>query len=297
MKTFRTTAAALLLTVSIVSMSYAIAGIGFHWGFDFSLSMDDARNETVNIPGINLPSELSGLTDIPPLFKVSRENWDRSAINFGGKAYIDFIPVIEALEISCNFGLWQYDGSMAFLDITGSDPIENDWKYKEVKLGVDNVGLSYLSLKGTPYAKLQLDATVRKNIFKFPPAANIIKLNAGGGVSAHFATPALSSKLIEEVFAKKDFGVELADLAATLADNPNNEISKAIVQKIIDEALGKPVLGMHILLGTQIKIPFIPAGIYVDGKYMIPFTKFDSEAGSDFNGMGFLLNAGLSLSI
>jgi hypothetical protein len=282
-----------LITLSAVSSSYAIAGLGFHWGFDYSLSMDNVTDEKVNVLPQGLPDELSGFD----LFSVSRTDWKASAINFGGKAYVDFIPFIEAVEVSCNFGLWQYNGALNYADfsdlsLTGIQNIVNNGpKYNKLDLTIGSVGLpEYIGLNGTPYAKLQLDATVRKTIVNLW----IIKLSGGAGVSTHFSTPLLTAKLVEDVV-----GTKLSDptaIAGLLA--PGGSLSKDIVQKIIDEAMGKPVVGMHILLGIKAKFPVVPVGLYVDGKYMIPFTKYDTDAGDKgINGFGLLVNAGLSLSI
>ncbi|MDR2693501.1 MAG: hypothetical protein LBB74_04715 [Chitinispirillales bacterium] len=296
MKRVSTLAVAALITLSVVSSSYAIAGLGFHWGFDYSLSMEGVEGEKVGIPPdmSDLPEDVQGALTGKDFITVSRTNWRRSAINFGGKAYIDFIPVIEAIEVSCNFGLWQYDGSLSYADFSaaGLQYIANNGKlrYTNVPLTTESAGLSYIGLDGTPYAKLQLDATVRKTIVDFW----IVKLSGGAGVSSHFATPLLTARLVEDVV-----GPKLRDPAALEGLlKPGGSVSKDIVQKIIAEAMGKPVVGMHILLGVKAKLPVVPIGLYADGKYMIPFTKYDSDAGDkSINGFGLLLNAGLSLSI
>jgi len=278
---------------SAVSSGYAIVGAGFHWGFDFSLSMEDEPGEAVNLPGLTdeIKTELNGNS----LITVSRTNWRSSALNFGGKAYIDFLPFIEAIELSCNFGLWQYDGALNYADLSpdGLQYIASKGKpqYKQVELTSKSTGLDYWVLEGTPYAKFQLDATVRKTILDLW----IIKLSGGAGFSSHFSTPLLTAKLVEDAVGEKLSNV---DKLPTLLSDPNGEIGSAIVQKIIDEALGNPVYGMHILLGIKAKLPAIPVGIYVDGKYMIPFTKFDENAvDKAIDGWGLLLNAGISLSI
>lgn len=308
MKRVSTLIVAALATLSVVSSSYAIVGAGFHWGFDFSLSMDDVKDEKVgiptpdvsglpglaNVPGIDLPG-LQNTLNSKGLINVSRTNWKRSAINFGGKAYIDLIPFIEAVEVSCNFGLWQYEGGLNYADFSAAGlqhiATTDTLKYTHVPLTIGSVGVpKYVGLDGTPYAKLQLDATVRKTILDLW----IIKLSGGAGFSTHFSTPLLTAKLVEDVVGSK-----LNDPTALEGLlKPGGDISKDIVNKIIDEAMGKPVYGMHILLGVKAKLPVIPIGIYVDGKYMIPFTKYDSDAGDkSINGFGLLLNAGLSLSI
>jgi hypothetical protein len=283
-----------LVTFSAVSSSYAIGGLGFHWGFDYSLSMDDVKNERVSIlPDISgLPDELQGVVDGVDFFRISRTEWRRSAINFGGKAYIDMIPFIEAVEVSCNFGLWQYDGLLEYIDIIGTGASGKP-NYKPLDLTLGKLGMpEYIGLDGTPYAKLQLDATVRKTLLNLW----IIKLSGGAGFSSHFATPLLTSTLVEGVLGKSLN--DPATLNALLSGNLGTKVGKDIVQKILDEAMGKPVYGMHILLGLKAKLPVMPVGLYIDGKYMIPFTDYDKDAGGkSINGYGLLLNAGLSLSI
>jgi hypothetical protein len=286
------------VTFSAVSSVYAIAGAGFHWGFDYSLSMEDVKKEKVNLfPGSNDPligSTLDALKDYD-FFSVSRTGWKASAINFGGKAYIDMIPFIEALEVSCNFGLWQYNGSLKYIDVAGSTISENGVvpAYKYLNLTIGELGMpKYIGLDGTPYAKLQLDATVRKTLLDLW----IIKLSGGAGFSSHFATPLLTASLVEGVLGKSLN--DPATLNALMSGNLGTQVGKDIVNKIIEEAMGKPIYGMHILLGVKAKLPVIPIGLYVDGKYMIPFTKYDSDAGNNgINGFGLLVNAGLSLSI
>jgi len=274
---------------SAVSSGYAIVGAGFHWGFDYSLSMEPVTDEPVTLPGLDATVK-SALGD-KSLITVSRTDWESSALNFGGKAYIDFLPFIEAIEFSCNFGLWQYKGSINYADIGLDANNSPTVTYKPVDLTVKSTGLDYWVLEGTPYAKLQLDATIRKEIVDFW----VIKLSGGAGFSSHFTTPLLTAKLVEDVVGSK-LNAANADIGTLLG--PQGDISKDIVNKIIDEALGNPVYGMHLLLGIKAKLPMIPVGLYLDGKYMIPFTKFDENAGDKgIDGWGLLLNAGISLSI
>jgi hypothetical protein len=285
-----------LLMFSVVSPVHAIVGAGFHWGLDMSLSMDDAERERVNVP-LTLPDPtLQDAINGVDFFRVSRTDWRPSAINIGGKLYVDIIPFIEAVEVSCNFGLWQYDGLLEYVDVTkptvsASGVSFND--YNQIDLTLGKLGMpKYIGLDGTPYAKLQLDATIRKTILNLW----IIKLSGGAGFSSHFATPLLTPALVESVLGKS-----LSDpstLSALMTGKLGANVGKDIVNKIIDEAMGKPVYGMHILLGVKAKLPAIPVGLYVDGKYMIPFTEFDKDAGnSGVSGFGLLVNFGVSLSI
>jgi len=289
MKNFKALAVAVLVTVSAVSNSYAIFGVGLHWGFDYSMGMDNVERENIKLGSI------AGLEELGDrLFYVSRMNWERSMINFGGKAYIDIIPFIQTVELSCNFGLWHYEGALYYPDIEASlsegrlvhSPNPLDLNLKSID------GLSYIGLTGTPYAKLHFDATVRRKVWE-PP---IFKFELGAGLSAHLATPLLSNRIVEKAMG---VNIDPADIEK-LAD-PESSAGKAaakkIVKTIIDEALDKPAFGMHILFGVKAKLPVLPLGVYVDSKYMIPFSKFDSDAGDGVNGFGLLVNAGLSFSL
>jgi hypothetical protein len=281
MKKFNVIATAVLLMISAASMSHAIVGVGVHYGFDLSMSMKNV-DEAVSL---KLPD---GISELVPAggapFSVSGQNWKASPINVGGKVYVDIIPVIDAIEVSCNFGLWQYDGALTYIN---PNPTGEGDLYKTIPLTINEQGLNYIGLGGTPYAKLLLDASVRKTLLDLV----ILKFSAGAGVSVHFATPLLSASLVEDVFGKKEITKEFLE---GLGDKGNAN-SKAIVEKIIDETLGEPVYGAHIIVGAQFKFPVIPVGLYVDGKYMLPFTKFDED--KNISGFGFLVNAGISLSI
>ncbi|MDR2578610.1 MAG: hypothetical protein LBC70_07385 [Chitinispirillales bacterium] len=284
-------AAAALFTVFATSSVYAIAGLGFHWGFDLSMSMDNVHDEKINLPIdlsiLNLPPALDIEAD--DFFRVSRANWRRSVLNFGGKVFIDFLPVIDALELSCNFGLWEYDGSLNYIDPTKSLDA-GELVRESVPLTLGDLNLKYSGLSGTPYAKLHFDATVKKQLLNLW----LVKFTGGAGLSMHFATPLLSNRLVEDALGLTESIDPQALINALIA--PGSEESRAIVQKIIDEALGKPVLGAHLLLSARAKLPAIPLGVYIDGKFMLPFNSFDKDA-KGVSGFGFLVNTGLSLSI
>jgi len=292
MKKFRVLAVALLLTLTAASSSYALFGAGLHWGFDLSMGMADVEKENIRFgDGLSIDIPGLGTVDANDAFYVSRMNWDRSWINFGGKVYIDIIPYFETIELSCNFGMWQYDGTLYYIDPIGTATSFPTLRHEPVDLTLKNIdGLSYIGLTGTPYAKLHFDATVRKTILNLW----LVKFSAGAGVSAHLATPLLSNDIVQRALNLGN-NIDPA-LFAQLAD-PSSAAAKDIVKTIIDEALGKPAMGMHILLGAKGKLPFIPVGVYIDGKYMIPFSKFDKDAGDGVNGFGLLINAGISLSI
>jgi len=306
--------AGILFTTMLVSSSFGIAGIGFHWGKDLTLQMEDVDQEWLsfenlvidhsNIPG-TLPPEITEITGSDlPIF-LSRKNWEATPVNLGGKVFIDVIPFLNCLELSVNYGLWQYDGKLAY---PTSMSVKNGVDYAAVKNPEDLFDVQYdtipLTLKefsgidvggltGTPYMKLQFDLTVRKYLLKLPPVVNILKIYGGGGLSLHFATPILHKKIIEDALGKTlENSFSLTELDGDLFSN--DELMKNILEEITSRMM-TPHMGMHFDLGASVKVPIIPLGVYVDGKFMIPFGQMDENV--DIGGYGLLLNFGLSLSI
>jgi hypothetical protein len=315
--------AAALISVSAVSSSYAIFGVGFHWGFDFSMSMEDNAKDGISIPMSgpeavldmsSLPSDVLGninssLADLglEPILtdpitspkdidfaRISRENFRSHILNFGGKLYVDCIPFIDAIEASVNFGVWQYEGAVSYLDVTDPNILlvtDGDYSkfYKSLPVTLEEYDMAYFGLTGTPYAKLQLDATIRKNVFALP--ANLLRVYAGAGMSVNFTTPILSSHLLDGIQTDKDFTPER--MVAELTD-PNSEIGKEIVEKILEELM-TPRYGMHIIVGTHLKLPVVPISFYADGKLMIPFSKFDENG--EVKGVGVAFYVGIALGL
>ncbi len=299
-------AAVLSLLASV--QSFALIGIGAHYGLDFSLNMKNTtglRANYVTFDSLKLDlgqgagSILIG-SNIPAY--VSRTDW-KSDFAFGGKIYIDVIPFIDAVELSGNFGLWDYVGKINYpsglktpIPNAGNFADTANFNYTSEKLTLDNFGLGYLGLKNTPYAKLNLDLTIRKYIVRFPKMLKVINLYGGAGMTVNFATPMLSSHLVQDVINESakgqfDFGATNTNLGNGLLSN--DEIMKGVVEKIIN-GLTQPSYGMHLDLGTMVKIPVIPIGVYVDGKFMIPFGKLDKYV--DIGGTGLVVNAGIALA-
>lgn len=294
---------AALMVFAGVSASSAMGGLGIHWGFDFSMSMADGA-DSVDIPvaGIDLGSDyfaalhLLGLPDTSisaaPVV-MSRADWRRSALNFGGKLYCDVVPFVDVIEASFNLGAWQYDGAVSYLavDSINADPsllLSGRLPYTELPLTLAEYGMGYLGMVGTPYAKLQFDLSVRKTVVKLWH----VKFNAGAGMSVHFATPILNGALLDRVQLDKGIGSP-EQLVAEFMD-PNSGMGKAVVEKILDE-LFTPRYGVHVAAGAHFKIPAAPFALYVDGKLMIPISKYDEN--KQVKGLGFLVNTGLALSL
>jgi hypothetical protein len=294
-------ASALFLTISVPA--HALVGIGVHYGLDYTLSMKNTsgRGEHVTFDSLKLDlnqpgaQPLSGL-DIPAY--ISRSDF-KSDFGFGGKIYIDIIPFIDAVEVSADFGVWDYVGKINYpsglknpLSNTGNLADTANFNYTSEKLTLDNFGLGYLGLNNTPYAKLQLDATVRKYIVRLPKMLKVFNLYGGAGLTVNFATPMLSSNLVQDVIKESAQGTKTVQ---TLSDSllGNYDLMKGVVKKIIS-GLTQPSYGAHLDLGVMFKIPVVPIGVYVDGKFMIPF----SDPGNDvkLGGMGILLNGGIALA-
>jgi hypothetical protein len=288
-------AGALCMLACAVS-AYSIAGIGVHYGFDYSLSMKntDPFGERVTFSNLSLTTTVPGIPALTgsslPIF-ISRKDFTSTGLNLGGKLYIDIIPFIDALEISCNYGVWKYQGainyptglvSAANLNLTNpADPA--NFTYEALPLQVDGK---------TPYSKLQFDLTARKYLVQIPPIIKIVKIYGGAGMTFNFATPMLSNKLIQDVMANAAQGSkDITSLATSL-------FTDAIAAQIVDKlksGLSEKSVGMHLVAGVMIKLPMVPVGIYTDAKFMIPFGKLDSEV--DLGGTGFLINLGLLLGI
>jgi hypothetical protein len=293
---------ACILVLAAILPSSAIVGIGVQYGLDYSLSMKNTTGlgDHVSFDSLKLDLTPIGLnavlvgTNIPVY--VSRTNF-KSDFAFGGKIYIDIIPFIDAVEVSADFGLWDYKGAInyptglakpaATAAANPSDP--SNFTYTTEELTLDQFGLSYLGIKNTPYVKLQLDATIRKYIVRVPSILKVLNLYGGAGLTVNFATPVLSSHLVQEVIDEKTSST--TDLSSLVT--PDNPIMKGVVTKII-EGLTQPSYGAHIDLGLMVKIPVVPIGVYVDGKFMIPFGQLDKYV--DIGGMGLLVNAGVALA-
>jgi hypothetical protein len=185
------------------------------------------------------------------------------------------------------------DPSAAGVTNAITNPSDSNFNYVSVPLTLSSVGLGYWGLSHTPYAKLNLDATVRKYLLKFPPIIDLFKFYGGAGVTVNFATPMLSSHLVQDAISESSKGsLGFTTIGANLFGN--NGVQKQIINKIIS-GLTEPSYAAHIDAGVSFKIPIMPIGLYIDGKFMIPFGSLDKYV--DVGGTGILLNAGIMLSI
>lgn len=299
----------LLLTL-LPCHSMAAFGLGLHWGNDFSLHMNDITKQqlsfealsidTASISG-NKPDYLNQINNqLLPIF-INRTDWEKKAFNFGAKIFIDRIPIIDAIELSTNFGIWQYNGSitypvsMSYRQNIDANNISNpdsifDIGYDTLPVTLEKFDMKFFGLKNTPFMKLHFDLTIRKNIVL--THAKVFRLYTGCGPSLHFATPVLSKSLIEDALGNALEGLKpLNSLSTDLFDN--DELTRKILKKIT-RSLIVPHWGFHITAGTMIKLPAIPLGFYFDTKLMIAFDNIDDNA--NIKGVGLLLNSGVTFS-
>ncbi|MGA2506538.1 MAG: hypothetical protein ABSF80_03575 [Chitinispirillaceae bacterium] len=300
-----------LFSTALFFPAFPIAGIGIQWGFDNSLSMPDKVGEQTALNDLSLnvssfggapptgyKSVLSG-ADLP--ITINRTNWQRNWFNFGGKIFIDVIPFINTAELSVNYGMWEYNGSITYptsISFNGhpGTNIKNiaDIQYATTEITSEALGLGNPFVKNTPYAKLEFDLTARKDLLKFPPVVKIFKLYGGAGLSLDFATPLLSSAFIEKTLGTTLAAVhDVNNLQSGLFGQNNDAMVKIGKQFMKD--LMTPRMGMHFDLGATIKLPAMPFGIYVDARYLIPFGDLDKNV-DDLKATGFCINSGISFS-
>jgi len=310
-----------VLSVILVHPISAKVGIGAHWGFDLSVSTDEVYEQAVfEQLSLDINAITSGTNPFPP--SVSTITGDRLPVfiertsmnpgdpvldnkfSFGGKLFVDIIPVLDAVELSLNFGVWEYQGKIAYptsIDWSSTPPADpfsasiNDLyvvNYDTINITIADLNVPYLGLSGTPYAKLHFDLSVRKYLVRVPGRLKTLNLYAGGGLSMHLATPVLSAKLIENAL-EEQLTQSFSSVSAMGADFLGQpEIMKAVLDEIVTGFLS-PKLGAHILVGAMVKIPVLPISVNIDGKLQLPFASFDDYV--DVSGVGLLINTGIGL--
>ncbi len=301
-------------TMAILALSlpaFPTVGIGFHYGYDLSLSMPNETGEQANLTDLSLNANTfggtlpSGLSTIVtgkelPIY-INRTAFTRNAFDVGGKIYVDCIPIIDALELSTNYGMWEYKGSIIYptsitfkSDASGTtfNPNMATITYDTANITMKSLGLSNPFVKNTPFAKLQFDLTLRKYLLKLPPMANTLRFYGGAGLSMYFATPLLSANLIQKAIGNTLTTVDnLSDLQTEIFNKQN--VEQDIANEFMKE-LFTSHWGAHLDLGAMLKAPFMPVGIYVDAKYQIPFGPIDPNVPA-LKSSGLLLNGGVAL--
>jgi hypothetical protein len=305
-----------VLATAVMFPAFPLVGFGVQYGIDMSMSMKDATREQASLGDLSLDvssfggSVPSGFTKSTltgaelPLY-ISRTGWERNWFNIGGKVFIDIIPFLNIVELSMNYGMWEYQGAIIYpTSITFTSPSANNGQdindiatvnYDTTMITSDALGLGNPFVKNTPYAKLQFDLTARKNLASFPPIIKIFKLYAGAGVSLNFATPLLSGAFIEKTLGTTLSAIhDVGNLQGSLFGQNNDAMVK--IGKQFMKELMTPHMGMHLDLGASLKLPIMPVGVYLDAKYLIPFGNMDKEV-DGLKSSGILLNSGLSFSL
>jgi len=287
--------------------TFAAIGFGVHWGNDFSLRMDDAFRKQLSFDNLSIdttsvfgikPDSLKQISSsLLPIY-IDQKSWSKKPFNIGTKIFIDVIPVLDVIELSTNFGVWEYKSSLIYpvsmsyrqnARFNHPDSLF-DVEYDTLPLSLEKFDMQFLGLKNTPFMKLHFDLTIGKNLFKAP--AKVFRIYAGAGPSLHFATPVVNKELIEEALGEAIEGVKpISFLSGDVFQN--DQLTKKIMKKIIRNLM-IPHWGCHIVAGAAVKFPVIPLGFYFDSKLMIPFDNVDKH--TDLSGFGFLLNTGISLS-
>lgn len=270
-----------LIVLMFATSAFSIGGVGFHWGFDYTTTMTDNPQDEIfsldEVPtgGIDWGAEIPDI----PLAYISRMGMERTPINFGGKVFIDLLPI--EFEFSMNMAVWQYDGEICYLDPEGSTPEKPVYKTVPVTIS-DLGGDNYFGVDKTPYGKLNFDFTLKKT-FDVP----VIKPSLGAGISVHSATPVLSAELVENALGVDINSIDLGDVMTP-------DAMKKILAEITDGAK-KPSTGMHLQFGLKVKPPVVPLAVYADGKVMFMFNDIEENVGIETK--GFLLNVGLMFTI
>lgn len=309
--------AAVAVCLSYTSSAFGAFGLGLHYSLDFSTKMD-AANEQLTFDSLNLvttgfagslPSTWTSSMTISPQnipIYFDRGELTRTPFGLGGKIYIDIIPFIDCIELGGDFAAFEYDGKIKFPTgiailqnttltpdevLSGQNPSLVSITYGSISTNIDSIeGAPALpGISKTPFVKLDINLTIRKYI-PVPVIDKVIRPYGGLGFDVMFATPVPSAGLINDAIGEDLIGNKtLTEVVAVMQDT---ETPNKIITEIVDRLM-TPHFGMNIVVGLMIKPPVIPIGIYVDGKYMIPFGKLDDDA--NVTAMGFKLNAGLCL--
>ncbi len=274
---------------TLVTPSFAIVGAGFHWGFDFTSSMtDNPKDDIYTVKDLKLDANL-GIDETMSFLNLSRTEFERTPINFGGKIFFDMLPI--EFELSVNMGVWQYEGALNYISSDVTNLVNQTPVYTSSPITIKEFsGMNFFGVEQTPYGKFLVDLSVKKTFEKVP----VVKPSIGLGASLNFATPVLSSDLVKSALNLTEDISEMVDngeLQKLLA-NPDN--MKKILDEILDGAKD-PFPGMHFLIGLKVKPPILPLALYADGKYMFIFDNKQESLGIESKGL--YLNIGLLFTI
>lgn len=310
-------AGSLILCVGYVSSAFALFGMGVHYSLDFSVNMDKG-DEQLTFDDLNLTTEGFGGT-LPtgwtPVQTITPENipiyfdrgsMERTPFGLGAKIYLDVIPFIDCIELGGGFSAFQYDGRIIYPNnISVLDPATSltpnqllaGKSIDLVQITYDTLSTNLEDMDGappipgltkTPYMKLDLGFSIRKYV-KIPIVDNFIRPYSGLGFDVIFATPVPSAGLLADAIGADLTGDKsVAEIMAVMQGGAAKKVTDEIIARLMT-----PHFGMNVIAGFRVKAPLFPLGLYVDGKYAVPFGKLDENA--NVSAMGFVLNAGLCL--
>ena len=309
----------LLFCFGFITPAWGVIGFGIHYSIDGSVKMNSA-NERLTFDQLKLttgdgknggfitPQANDWLnkefnpSDIPIYF--DRGKMDRTPFGLGAKLYVDVIPFLDCIELNGTFVAFQYDGKIKYptsLTVnSGANSTGNlldmiDQKlitpvYDSLSTNLEDLSSTKIpGISKTPYIKLDLELNLRKYV-NIPVIKTFLRPYGGVGFDCLFATPVPSAGLINDAIGSDLTGSKTIEEIQSIMSNSET------AQKIVDEIIGRlmtPHFGMNITAGFMLKPPVFPVGIYIDGKYIIPFGKLDTEA--DVTGFGFRLDTGLVL--
>ncbi|MBD3392427.1 MAG: hypothetical protein GF418_10145 [Chitinivibrionales bacterium] len=274
---------------------FAILGVGAHAGIDFSADMPDA-SERIVFAGTRIGSSDGSLVlDSAARYVLTRGDWRRTRYNFGGKFYVDIVPVIDAIELSFNLGVWEYACALIYpVYGAGDSTLTTD----TLAASFDNLDLQRRwDVGAVPYAKLHFDITVRKYVLRVPKETRLFNLYAGGGFNAIMKTPAVTEETVTDALAgqisESSYNIySPVDMGEIGIDGATNAMKQVLGD--VGEGLTERQGGMHLMAGAQFQVPVVPLSLYGDAKFMLPFGELDRSTGIE--GVGFVCNAGLALS-
>ena len=190
--------------------AFAIFGFGAHGGLDmYSVDADS----------------VGFVLDYGVEASLVREEIGQPIV-FGGHFYVDALPVVD-FELSVDVAIQKYHISYKRQVLGGAVDEFEDEKSEDATFG-----------------RIGVYATIRKDLFTFPPLVHTVALYAGGGVGMHLVTPIMCE--------------------AFLVDNIKSPDDQLDVDDIIEKATR---MGGHALVGVRIKPPMIPIALGVEAKY------------------------------
>lgn len=265
---FKVLAAAFALCVS---QSFAIIGIGFHYGPNFGTELKaTSENEVLSLAGESAELGSVNLGSV----KYAHGSFTNMQ-GFGLKLWVDLLPIID-VEATYNVQFGSYD---AALSLYGSDGALI--KKQKIELEFDGVPFGKASPK---FVSMNGDLSITLPITSLP----IIRPYIGGGITYYISTPVLSDEFVGKFMGTAGRALLNAEnMTAEEAKQLANELSDALT----DEGLSTGI-GGHVIAGLRFKLPIIPIAAYANYKYYFG-GEFDDEI--DFGrhaleaGVGFAL--------